>query len=77
MTAKTTSMFSPILSSLHQLGGGNPIVTVQSSQKVMGEDMLARAMAKAISELPPPVVSVEEINRMQNNVRVWEGMRMQ
>lgn len=73
MTAATTSMFAPILSTLNQLGGGVPIV-VQSSQAAVGEDMLAAAVAKGMAYAPTPVVSVEEINRTQKRVETIEQL---
>lgn len=75
MTALATQMFAPIFSSLNQIGGGVPIQAVQSSQQVMGEDMLARAMAKGMSSMPNPIVSVQEINNVNNRVTVLENMR--
>ena len=70
MNANTTAMFSGLLSSLNQLGGGVPIQAQQTASNVRGEDMLARAVAKGVAMLPAPVVSVEDINRGQRQVRV-------
>lgn len=70
MNANTTAMFSGLLSSLNQLGGGVPIQVQQSASSIRGEDMLARAVAKGVAMLPAPVVSVEDINRGQRQVRV-------
>lgn len=74
MTARTTQMFAPLLSSLNQIGGGVPIEITQSNNNQIGEDMLAAAFAKGASMLPNPVVAVEEINRVQGNVQVLENM---
>lgn len=74
MTALTTSLFSPLLSSLNQMGGGVPIGQSGAGTAAMGEDMLARAFAKGAASLPRPVVSVEEINRGQNRVDVLEQL---
>lgn len=71
MTAAATSMFSPALSALNQLGGGVPIV-VQSSAQQQGEEFLAAAVAKGMRLAPRPVVTVEEINRVQERVDVIE-----
>lgn len=71
MTAAATSMFSPALSALNQLGGGVPIV-VQSPAQQQGEDFLAAAVAKGMRLAPRPVVTVEEINRVQERVDVIE-----
>ena len=70
MNANTTAMFSGLLSSLNQLGGGVPIQVQQTASSVRGEDMLARAVAKGVAMLPAPVVSVEDINRGQRQVEV-------
>jgi len=70
MNANTTAMFSGLLSSLNQLGGGVPIQVQQTASSVRGEDMLARAVARGVAMLPAPVVSVEDINRGQRQVEV-------
>ena len=70
MNANTTAMFGGLLSSLNQLGGGVPFQATQSASSIQGEDMLARAVAKGVSMLPNPVVSVEDINRGQRQVIV-------
>ena len=71
MTEAATSMFSPALSALNQLGGGVPIV-VQSPAQQQGEEFLAAAVAKGMRLAPRPVVTVEEINRVQERVDVIE-----
>lgn len=73
MTAKATSMFSPLLSTFNQLGGGVPIVAA-NPQTSMGEDMLAAAVAKGMMMAPTPVVSVEEIDRVMRRVQVIENI---
>lgn len=73
MTANATSAFAPILSTLNQMGGGVPINISGIGTQQMGEDMLARAVARGVAELRP-VVSVEEFNRVSNNVRVIENL---
>lgn len=73
MTAKATSMFSPILSAFNQLGGGVPIV-VSGNQSNIGMDMLAAAVARGYQMAPQPVVSVEEINRTQRRVQTIENI---
>lgn len=70
MNANTTAMFGGLLSSLNQLGGGVPIQVQQTATSVRGEDMLARAVARGVAMLPAPVVSVEDINRGQRQVKV-------
>lgn len=73
MTAQATSAFAPLLSTLNQMGGGVPIQATSIGSQQMGEDMLARAVARGVAELQP-VVSVEEINRVSANVRVIESL---
>ena len=73
MTARATEMFAPILSSFNMMGGGVPINVTQTSNQALGEDMLARAVAKGVSEIRP-VVSVEEINTVSNRVEVLENL---
>ena len=73
MTARATEMFAPILSSFNMMGGGVPINVTQTSNQALGEDMLARAVAKGVSEIRP-VVSVEEINTVSNRVKVLENL---
>lgn len=74
MTARATEMFGPILSSFNQMGGGVPINVSESSSQAIGEDMMARAFAKGMKNLPAPVVSVDEINRVGNRVKVLESL---
>jgi hypothetical protein len=71
--ARSTSMFAPIYSSLNQMGGGVPIVATQTASQVQGEDMLARAFAKGMSEADIRV-GVDEITRVQNRVKVVENL---
>ena len=73
MTARATSMFAPLLSSFNQMGGGVPINVTQTSSQALGEDMMARAFAKGVQAIRP-VVSVEEINRVSNRVKVLENL---
>ncbi|MDV3107049.1 phage tail tape measure protein [Segatella copri] len=73
MTAKATSMFSPILSAFNQLGGGVPIVANTGGSNI-GMDMLAAAVARGYQMAPQPVVSVEEINRTQRRVQTIESI---
>lgn len=74
MTARATELFAPILSSFNQMGGGVPINITASSNQTMGEDMLARAVAKGVQMMPNPVVSVTEINTVGKRVEVLENL---
>lgn len=73
ITARATSMFAPILSSFNQMGGGVPINVAQSSNQSIGEDMLARAVAKGMLMAPAPQVSVEEFTSVANKVKFLEN----
>lgn len=73
MTARATSMFAPLLSSFNQMGGGVPINVTQTSSQALGEDMLARAVAKGVQSMRS-VVSVEEITSVSNRVKVLENL---
>lgn len=68
INANSTSMFSPLLSALNQAGGGVGFGGAQISNQLQGEDMLARAFARGVSMLPAPVVSVKEINTVNERV---------
>lgn len=74
MTAKATSMFAPLLSTVNQIGGGVPIQVSQSANSAAGEDMLAKAFAKGLQLMPSPVVSVKEITEVSGRVRVIEDL---
>lgn len=74
ITAKATQMFAPILSTLNQAGGGVPINVAETSSSTIGEDMLASSFAKGLENMPAPVVTVEEINRVSNRVKVVENL---
>jgi hypothetical protein len=73
MTAQATSAFSTLLSTINQMGGGVPIQATNISSQQMGEEMLARAVARGVSELRP-VVSVEEFRNVSDNVDVVESL---
>ncbi len=73
MTAGATSLFSPLLSALNQLGGGIPIISASPQQQI-GEDMLAAAVAKGMALAPRPVVAVTDIARAENRVQVIEDV---
>lgn len=73
LNAAATSMFAPALSAFNQLGGGVPIVVSGGGQQQIGEEMLASAFAKGASRIRP-VVSVEEINNVQERVETLENL---
>lgn len=74
ITANSTAMFAPLLSSLNQLGGGVPIVPQASPSQQIGEEFLAAAVARGMEYAPRPVVSVEEIHRVSDRVEVIENI---
>jgi hypothetical protein len=74
LTAQATQMFAPLLSTMNTAGGGVPIMAVQNSQQTMGEDMLARAVARGVSNMPSPIVSVRDIADVQHKVKVMSNL---
>ena len=74
MTAAATSMFGPILSSFNQMGGGVPINVANAGSQAVGEEMLAKAVARGMMMAPPPVVSVEEFTSVANRVKYVENL---
>ena len=74
LTANATSMFAPALSAFNQIGGGVPIVNNGNSQQQIGEEFLARAVARGMASAPRPIVSVEEINKASNRVETIERL---
>ena len=74
MTAVATSMFAPILSSFNMMSGGAPINVTPNSGQTIGEDMLARAIAKGFMMAPAPVLSVEEFTSVANRTKYVENL---
>ncbi len=74
MTAQATSMFAPVLSAFNQMGGGVPIPSSSGSTSATGEELLARAFARGVANMPNPVVDVQEITRVANRVKVLENL---
>lgn len=68
INANSTSMFTPLLSSLNQAGGGVGFGSQDVNNQLAGEEMLARAFAKGAAMLPPPEVSVKEINDVNDRL---------
>lgn len=73
MTAQATSMFAPMLSAFNQMGGGVPI-PAQGGNSANGEELLARAFARGVANMPNPVVDVQEIARVNKRVEVLESL---
>lgn len=74
VTASATSMFAPALSAFNQIGGGVPILGNGGANQQIGEEFLARAVARGVAAMPRPVVSVEEINRTSGRVETIERL---
>ena len=74
LTAAATRMFAPALSAFNQIGGGVPIASQGNASPQIGEEFLARAVAKGMMLAPRPVVSVEEITAAQNRVQAIERL---
>lgn len=73
MTAKATSMFAPLLSAINVAGGGVPIQAREKSSQALGEEMIARAIARGMQDVHP-IVSVTEINKVGSQVKVVENL---
>lgn len=72
LTAPATRMFAPALSAFNQIGGGVPIIGQGGNSQQIGEEFLARAVARGMAMMPRPVVSVEEINSTAGRVETIE-----
>lgn len=78
----STRMFAPLLSAINVAGGGKKFADgsvlgasrALSSQALIDYELLAARMAEANASLPAPVVSVEEINEVDNGVKVVEDL---
>ena len=55
------------------MGGGVPINVTASGNQSIGEDMLARAVAKGMLMAPAPQISVEEFTSVANRVKYLES----
>lgn len=64
-------MFAPLLSAINQMGGGVPLAGSGSAE---GEAFLTRSFAAALQLMPSPVVGVDEITRVTNQVKVIESI---
>ena len=77
---KSTSMFAPLLSAINVAGGGKKFAsgdilgqnTSPSSISIIDYDLLASKVSEANASLPSPVVGVDEIASVSNNVAVIE-----
>ncbi|WP_418513722.1 hypothetical protein [Corallibacter sp.] len=77
---RSTAMFAPLLSSLNVAGGGRKFASggilgstdIPKATSLIDYDLLGSKMAEANQSLPSPVVSVEEINSVNNGLSVIE-----
>lgn len=74
MTARAVANWGDVLSAINVSSGGNAIPTNNLPQKGDGWSGMERAFEKAIMKMPVPVVSVVDINREQNRVKVSENL---
>ena len=75
MNTNTTKMFSPLLSSLNMLGGGKAI-TAGVGAGGLGQDMLTTAFAKALQQMPAPVMSWKEYESQKERMERLENGRI-
>lgn len=73
MTAKATRLFEPLLSAMNGIGSGTPMQVVDSSTTVDSAEMLTTSFESAAKEIKP-VVSVVEINDVQERVKIIEEL---
>lgn len=73
MTAKATRLFEPLLSAMNGIGSGTPMQVVDSSNTVDSAEMLTTSFESAAKEIKP-VVSVVEINEVQERVEIIEEL---
>lgn len=73
MNARSSAMFSPMLSALNVAGGGVPFGTDTVNSQIQGEDSLARAFARGAAQIKN-VVDVREITKKQKRVEVLENI---
>lgn len=71
MTRSATSMFGGALSAMEYAASGNG-VSLQNYQGGQGLEFFKQAFAAALKEMPTPIVSVKEIERVQNRIRISE-----
>lgn len=79
---RSTSMFAPLLSAINVAGGGKKFAAggiagstaSVPSGSLIDYDLLSSRIAEANESLPSPVVSVEEISTVSNNVAVVESI---
>lgn len=79
---KSTDIYRPLLSAINVAGGGKKFASGSvlgtasgtSSGSLIDYDILASRISEAYESLPPPVVSVTEIQEVGNNVAVVEDL---
>ena len=73
MTAQATRMFEPLLVAMNGIGKGIPMPSRSASDRVTTAEMMTESFGSAAREIRP-VVSVVEINEVQDRVDVIENL---
>mgnify|MGYP001062993351 FL=1 len=73
MTAAATRIYEPLLMAMNNIGRGVPMQVVSSNREAMMSESLTESFSAAVQEITP-VVSVVEINDMQNRVKTIETL---
>lgn len=75
VNARATSMFPELLETINRLGLGiaSP-VRMETVSRQRQESDAQQSLIRALHEMPAPVVSVEEINRTNDRVKVLENL---
>ena len=73
MTAAATRIYEPLLMAMNNIGRGVPMQVVSSNREAMMSESLTESFSAAAQEITP-VVSVVEINDMQNRVKTIETL---
>jgi hypothetical protein len=75
LTLKMSSPLNIGVSGVAAMGGANVITSAPSTgSTLLNYDAMANAMTSAMSKMPAPVVSVVELNKKSNNVKLIENI---
>jgi len=75
LTSKMSSPLNRGVSGVAAMGGANVITSAPSTgSTLLNYDAMANAMTSAMSKMPAPVVSVVELNKKSNNVKLIENI---
>ena len=73
MTARATKMFEPLLMAMNNIGSGVPMQANNAYREIEANEALTSSFESAAKEIKP-VVSVVEINEVQNRVEIIENL---